>query len=473
MNDIAANVKIYDILFSTTLVQDKDLARLIINKLDQCNILDNDELVVLNTYKNLLNDLKDIPSSGTLVSKDANFQDAITIREDSLEDITKLFILRKKKMNLSNVWLNASTELINPGSNFEEIVEKVNKAHIIYSPREIEENKVNTTDIDQVKEKLHEVKEEIKGIKFGISFVDGIYPGVTSGSYNIIAGYTGSMKTTLALNMCYIGLQNGYNTLYISLEVNKEDVLMNLLALHTISTGEPVRRDDLAKMRWKEPDKFDKIVDSFYELPGKIEIYDESDIETYSTSVFDEIIRKTDKMLKDTYNVPLHHIVLDHAQLLKFDKSMKNADPYMIVNSYAAYFRQKAAKENYAVTVVSQTSRQGYEKACRNGGQYQLTSLAEGNELERGATFVLTVFLSDSLKASGQLQIQILKNRYGETMLEPQTTIIKPEYYLVGEGYSNTPQQVTSVFSETDTFVNMFNNDNNQVDIDLNSLLGG
>ena len=461
---------IYDILYSTTQVKDKDLANLIINKLSQCDVLDTDEKVVLNTYINLKNDLKDIPSPGTLVSRDMNFQNANTIIEDSLEDITKIFIVNKKKMNLASIWTNASMDLTKPGSNFEDIIERVSQAQIRYNPKEIEENKIDTTDFEQMKSKLHEVKEEIKGINFGIDFIDNMYPGVTPGSYNIIAGYTGSMKTTLALNMCYIGLQKGYNTLYISLEVSKEDVIMNLLSLHSISMGEPVRRDDIVKLRWKEPDKFDKILESFYSLEGKIEIYDESDIERYGASIFDEVIRKTDKMFQDRYNSKLHHIVLDHAQLLKFDNSNVQ-DPYMVVNRYAAYFRQKAAKDGYAVTVVSQTSRNGYDYACKHGGQYQLTGLAEGNELERGSTFVLTVFLNDSLKASGQLQLQILKNRYGETMLEPQPTTIKPEYYLIGEGYSNTPQQINGIFEENGDFINPF--DNNTTNMDLDSLLGG
>ena len=464
------NVTIYDILYSVTLLKDKELASLIVNKLNQCDVLDTNEKENLNIFNSLVNDLKGIPNSGILVNKDIIYQNVNIITEEAIEDITKLFIVNKKKMNLASIWTNASMELTKSGSDFDSIVEKVNQAQLKYNPKEIEEDKINTTDLDQIKSKLHEVKETIKGIKFGIPEIDTLYPGVTPGSYNIIGGYTGSLKTTLTLNMCYNGLQDGYNTLYISLEVNKEDVILNLLTLHSLTIGDPVKRDEMSKLRFTDPDKFDRILESFYSLPGKIEIYDETDIDRYSTTVFDDIIRKTEKMFEEKHNSKLHHIVLDHAQLLKFDTSSNNNDPYMVLNRYASYFRQKAAKEGFAVTVVSQTSRGGYEYACKHGGQYLLTGLAEGNELERGATFVVTIFISDSLKASGQIQVQILKNRYGETMLEPQLTNISPEYYLVGNGYNNTPKQVSSVFENENEYVSPFNVEEVT---DLDSLLGG
>jgi len=461
---------IYDILYSVTQVKDTELANNIIRRLEDSNILDTDEQFVLNTFKNLQEELEQIPSSGVLVSRDPGFSTARLIQESSLEDITKLFIISKRKQNLAAVLLNTSAELSQPGANFDALMDKISEAQIKYNLRDFNENKINTSDLDQIKSKLHEVKEEVKGIPFGIDFVDQLYPGITPGSYNIVAGYTGSLKTTLTLNMCYMGLQHGYNTLYISLEVSKDDVIMNLMALHSLTMGKPVKRSEITKLRYKEPEKFDEILDSLYSLPGKIEVYDETDIDQYSVATFDEIIRKTDKMFKDKFKTKLHHIVLDHAQLLKFDQSKMPKDPYMVVNYFASYFRQKAAKDNYAVTMVSQTSRNGYDYAVKHGGQYLLTGLAEGNELERGSTFVISVYLSDSLKASGQAQIQILKNRYGETMLEPQTTQIRPEYYLVGDGYNATSIQIGPVFDNDEEVVNPFNT---ETITDLDSLLGG
>ena len=56
-------------------------------------------------------------------------------------------------------------------------------------------------------------------------------------------------------------------------------------------------------------------------------------------------------------------------------------------------------------------------------------------------------------------------------MLEPQTVIARPEYYMVGEGYNSTPQQVGVVFNENDTNSNPF--ENNLENDDLDAILGG
>ena len=73
-------------------------------------------------------------------------------------------------------------------------------------------------------------------------------------------------------------------------------------------------------------------------------------------------------------------------------------------------------KENKQVVVLilSQTSRDGWKKASKNEGCYDLTALADSNELERAASLVLTVYCSTSLKQVKEAKVQILKNRDGD-----------------------------------------------------------
>ena len=91
-----------------------------------------------------------------------------------------------------------------------------------------------------------------------------------------------------------------------------------------------------------------------------------------------------------------------------------------VVNAYVSFFRQQALnfiRENKQVSVLilSQTSRDGWRKASRNEGCYDLTALADSNELERAASLVFTVFCSSSLKQVKEAKVQILKNRDGDT----------------------------------------------------------
>ena len=465
------NITIYDLLFSLTKINNQDTINYILDKLTLSNVLDTDENKILDEFNKLNEDLGSLPTSGILVNKNPMYQTANTIQEDSLEEMTKLYISNKKKMKIASFLTNSAMEIVRPGNSFKKI-----KDELLQMDADNTEEKldfVDTANLDETRAYMLREQEEVKGIPFGITFVDEMYRGITPSSFNVIAGYTGSLKTTLAVNVCYIGMTLGFNTLYLSLEVRKEDMMLNLMTLHSISSmNNPIKRDEMAKLRHSNKEKFNEIVESFYSLPGKIRILDESDIEEYSLSTFEDIINKCKKDFKEKYNANLDHIVLDHAQLLKFDSNIKGInDPYMVVNHYTSYFRKKAARDGYAVTIVSQTSRGGYERATKHNGEYLLTGLAESNELERGATFVLALYSSDMLKASGQVQVQILKNRYGETMLEPQTVIARPEYYMVGEGYSSTPQQVGVVFNENDTHSNPF--ENNLENDDLDAILGG
>ena len=71
------------------------------------------------------------------------------------------------KIKLGTVLTNSTMELGKPGANIEAIIEKVSNALVVYNPKDVEEDKINTTDLESMKSKLHEVKEEIKGIKKG------------------------------------------------------------------------------------------------------------------------------------------------------------------------------------------------------------------------------------------------------------------------------------------------------------------
>ena len=464
---------IYDLLYSATQAKDLEKAQYVINQLSLFDGLDTDEKKVLDTFISLSKEVNGIPNSKTLVSRDITFTNANTISEDSLEDLTKIFIQNKRKMKFSSEVTNILMEVTKPGDTLENSKEKLLEL-INSSYTETDKENVKSTFSQEKLEEIINKEEPEKGVPFGIDFVDASYPGLTHKSFNIIAGYTGSLKTTLALNQCFIAMQMGFNCLYFSLEVSAEEAIISLLSLYSIScTNEPIKREDMSKLMYKNKDKFIKLYREVMNLPGKIMIYDESMLGSYGVEKFNEVIRNTEKRFIEETGNGLFAIYLDHAQLLKYDEKSANKDPYQVLNSYASFFRQLAARQNYAVTMVSQTSRQGYEYACKHGGQYLLTGLAESNELERGATCVLSVFNSDELRASGQLQVQILKNRYGEVMLEPQAVSVRPEYYLVGSGYKIQAQQVGVVFENEDTPFNPFENNNSSEEVNLDSLLSG
>ena len=325
-------ITIYDLLYSVTQVE-QETADFVLNQLKLSNVLETDERVIMDKFLVLKDELGAIPSPSTLVSSEIGYQTARTILGEALCDMTKLFIADKNKKKFSSALLNLSMEVSK--SSVKDVKEKI--LDIVNSTGDelsSEEEHINTVDTSIIDKMLANDVEE-KGVPFGIDCIDSIYPGVRPGSVNVLAGYTGSMKTTLAVNHCFIGMQMGKNYLYFSLEVSKADIVIGLMSLYTIScTNEPINRDDMAKLKFKDKEKFRSIYEKILELPGKIQIYDETDLESYGQNAFNEIIRRTDKMFKDNFNSQLDNIVLDHAQLLKYDDAKTNRDPYQVLNIY-------------------------------------------------------------------------------------------------------------------------------------------
>lgn len=129
--------------------------------------------------------------------------------------------------------------------------------------------------------------------------------------------------------------------------------------------------------------------------------------------------------------------IIDHAQLLKFDTSMKGiGNETNIVNTYVSFFRQNVLnwiKTGRQVTglILSQSSREGWKEAVRQEGRYRLTALADANELERASSLVLSIFSSESLKQINSAKVQILKNRDRSSLVRTNGGICRPKILFI------------------------------------------
>ena len=209
------------------------------------------------------------------------------------------------------------------------------------------------------------------------------------------------------------------------------------------------------KLDEKEYDFFkDILVPDFNKMKGKVYIVDETELESYSFYAFETKFREIEKLAIEETGHGIDLFVIDHAQLLKFDTSMKGiGNETNIVNTYVSFFRQCVLnwiKSGHQVAglILSQASREGYKEAVRHEGKYRLTALADANELERAATLVLSVYSSESLKQINTVKVQILKNRDGQVWEDPMEVFADPVYYLFGNNDDNLSTSME--FNSTD-----------------------
>lgn len=296
-----------------------------------------------------------------------------------------------------------------------------------------------------------EMKKRPGGMLTGIKEVDERIGGMNMGTVTTIAGFTSHFKSTWALNIAHRNAYNsGYNIVYISLETPKEDMNWNLLSRHSYETKFTkfpyVGHDKMrkCKMSKEEEDFIFEEVDKDLKSPftdcngnvknrGRIVFLDESDFTNFSFTEIDMVLNKVDEELEGG----LDALIVDYIQLCKFSGSGVTYDANSQINSYVTFFRRLSQsfgsgehKKQIAVILLSQINRTTWARAKNNGGRYDLTCLADANELERGSHRVLTTFTNEEMKGRNAAQVQILKNRNGSTMYDPETVYAQGDAYV-------------------------------------------
>lgn len=296
-----------------------------------------------------------------------------------------------------------------------------------------------------------------QGLKTGIKEVDSRIGGMSMGTVTTIAGFTGQYKSTWSLNIARLNAYEfGYNIVYISLETPKQDMNWNLLSRHSYETKFPkfnfVGHDRMRQCMMTQEEEdfiFDEVEKDLkgsfvaqdgntYER-GKVIVLDESDFSTFSFGEVTAVLEKID----DELGGKLDAVIVDYVQLCKFSGEGITYDANSQINSYVTFFRRlaqnfrkeidangKETTRQLVMILLAQLNRTGWQKACRNNGVYALDALADANELERGSARIFTTFTTEEMKARKSAQVQILKNRTGQTLYDPVTVYADGEAYV-------------------------------------------
>lgn len=410
-----------------------------VEELRKAYALNDVEFNIINKFVNLINRINEKPSIETLQREfpELDFANAQPIEEAGMNDFIKLFITKRKDKYYSQKLADLSMKVRNQGMT-EEIIDTLDgmtKSDTVKS-----EYKEVFNDL----QKVYTNEEVTKGIPTGVNIIDKVTGGLQKGAVTTLLGFTGSMKTTWALNISYNAMKEGKNVCYLSLEVSKLHIAYNLLSRTSFEPDLkiPVEHRDIKQHKLtkdKEEFLFGKVLPYFNNLPGKIFVLDETDMENYSLFALENKLSDIDKIAKEQTGNGIDMLVVDHAQLLKFSKDMSSAGlETSIINQYVSFFRQQCmnfvkSKRSIAVLILSQANRGGWEYAVKHNGNYQLTALADANELERASSMVMSVFSSDPLKAIRQAKVQLLKCRDGQTMEDAVGVFAEPAYYAFGD----------------------------------------
>lgn len=451
-------------------IQTEEVKDEVISRLRNSTLLDTDDISLINEYESIYEDTNKIPSPSILVNINPQYTDMpIITNEKDLLTYVSMFIKERLKTSVSSKIINNIQSLNNGDKRTREIADDIIN----------EAQRLNI--IDEQVERLESVEDVVEiyneddvsdRFKTGLEPIDNICGGIPTGSVTIVMGGTGSFKTMTTTNICYNAMKNSKNICYFSLEVTQKHMYYNFVSRHSIdgsfSSGIP-HKDLKNKSLTEEQMSILKDIARDYKenIPGKCIVIDETKIKSFDITGFETVIANVDKQLTEETGHGVDILVVDHAQLLKFSGTTRINDPYAIVNYYVSWLRQLSLnflgqKRPISVIIVSQTSRAGLDYANKHGGQYLLTHAAEANEIERSASYIISLYANDMTRSSNELMVQLIKSRNSETMLEPQPVKINPVYYMVGSSFLT--DNVSPVFDQNIVF-------NQQQDFDLQSSL--
>ena len=424
----------------------KDIAYSVIAMLKESNYLNETELQFINDYSLILGSISNAPSKDLLIQKFPNygFEQCVEIPDSILLENVELFLAEKRKSALSTNLLKIITKVQTEG-----ITDEVRESLLELTVDKNIDTKEIVDITDVIQEKYNEDHAK-GGILTGIAPIDESTGGIFPGTLTTIMGYTGAYKTLSAINITYNAINSGKNVCYLSLEVPSTHLVYDILSRHSNNSkfSKAIGHFDMKKHKLSEEDEkyvFEEILPDYNSIEGKALFLDESSIGTYTRLGLERLFRDAEDLFMKKTGKGIDLLIIDHAQLLKFNESgFGIKDPYQIVNFYTSFFRQQTLNflntgRAISTIILSQASREGYKNAMKHQGQYDLTALAEANELERASQNVIALYLDESLKNSKQVKVQVLKARDGATMPEPSAIFADPEYYIIGSDIVANP----------------------------------
>lgn len=251
------------------------------------------------------------------------------------------------------------------------------------------------------------------GFSTGFKRIDDLTGGLRRGKLWIVTAYVGEGKTSLAWEMTYQVAKAGGRVLFVSLEMDEDEIMHGLYARRSHDVSKKIGRGvkPLAKRDIADA-KLDPIGEKLYAVARK-------DLASWDISIWcpgdctvADIRRRVsvEQLVK-----PLDLVVIDYLTLCKTTGNFRVQHEAM--GEMVREAKRMARRESIPVLALHQISREGYKSALERG-YYVNTDLAQTAEVERNADVVLWSLIPPELRAANEGRIGLSKNRGGAILAE-------------------------------------------------------
>jgi len=237
-----------------------------------------------------------------------------------------------------------------------------------------------------------------KRLPFDIELLNKITKGgVTPGTLNILLGSTNSGKTLFLSNFAASYLQQGFNVLYITLEISEEEIAKRIDSnLMNVAMGDiySLSRDEYLK-------KIEKIRKKTI---GKLII------KQYPTGAGNTILFRSllnELQLKKNF-VP-DVILIDYLTICSSSRIRTSENSYSFYKSVAEEVRGLAVDLKIPIWSVIQTNR-----GAQGASDMELSDVAESHAISTTADFMLAIITTPEFIEEQKVMLKQLKSRYAD-----------------------------------------------------------
>jgi replicative DNA helicase len=324
----------------------------------------------------------------------------------SFIDIIVEYYLRRKLLILAQ---NLSQQVLAPGDQIARDILDDYQAQLLSMSTDLnDETKPRRADtflastLDQIEKSI---KEGLPTVPSKFHDLDAITGGFHPGELIILAARPSMGKTALSLNFTLSALSAGKTTLYFSLEMPAEQIIIRVLSMLSKTDQDQLRKGKLQD--------FHRVSASIEQLKSMPLYIDESSSLTISS--IRSRARSVAKQIEATEpGKKLDFIVIDYLQLLRGSSNYENR--VLEVSEISRSLKSLSKELKVPIIALSQLNR---SLESRNNKKPMMSDLRESGAIEQDADLIMFIYRDEYYNPSspkkGIAEIIIAKHRNGAT----------------------------------------------------------
>lgn len=268
--------------------------------------------------------------------------------------------------------------------------------------------------IDEVRDELFKSTKRARTIETGICYLDRkLSGGFKTGKLYTVAARTGCGKTAFATNIALTAAKQGYNCLYVTLEMTRNEITYRLLSTES---AVPIEKFDNSAFTQEEHKKVSTSLEEIKSMP--ISVYSKSKGDWAKVENHIRTIKR---------KRGLHFVVVDYIQQYSCpSRGFRASDKRHELDYMTGRFKQLALELDFAAIMLAQLNREIDKDSAERPPR--LSDIKESSSIEQDSDVVLMLFCTNQKRVdSGDdeekiIGVKIAKNRSGNVGVEELKT---------------------------------------------------